>query len=90
MSRPRIYDDLMNAPRETVGHSAFLLLDRGQDMTPAVHTLAAAIHLILIAEHHKVPVQDVFTAAKNLMTNHDDRLGTDFEAIRTYLKEEGR
>ena len=90
MSRPRIYDDLMNAPRETVGTSAFHLLHLGQDMTPAVHVLAAAAHLVLIAEHHAVPVQDVFTAAKNLMNNHDDRLGTDFEAIRTFLREEGR
>jgi hypothetical protein len=86
----RVYDSLINASRVGTAQASFLALDALQNFyrTPGVQIAGAAALFILLCERFGVSVQDAFTATKNLMNYHDDRLGTEFEAIRMYLEEE--
>lgn len=49
----------------------------------AIAGLAAAF--LLITERYKVTAQDAFLATSNMMSHHDDRGRSEFEAVRSYL-----
>ena len=87
-----VYEQLINAPRVGTATATFHLIDTIQRFheNRGLQVGASAILFILLCEHLKVDQQDVFTAAKNLLNSHDDALGTEFEAIREYLKHEVR
>lgn len=88
--RDYIRESIVNAPRQTTALAAFHLLDTLQAWHEhrGVQINAAVILAVLLCEHLKVDLQDALTAAKNLINTHDDRLATEFEAIRWYLREE--
>lgn len=88
--RDYIHESIVNAPRETTALATFHLLDTLQAWHEhrGVQINAAVILAVLLCEHLKVDLQDALTAAKNLINTHDDRLATEFEAIRWYLREE--
>jgi len=87
-----VYEQLINAPRVGTATATFHLIDTIQAFhrNRGLQIGAAAILFILLCEHLKVSEQDAFTAAKNLLNSHDDALGTEFEAIRAYLRNEVR
>lgn len=88
--RDYIRESIVNAPRQTTALATFHLLDTLQAWHEhrGVQINAAVILAVLLCEHLKVDLQDALTAAKNLINTHDDRLATEFEAIRWYLREE--
>ena len=90
MRKDVIYDQLINAPRETTALATFHLLDTLQNWehNRGVQINAAILLAVLMCEHLKVDIQEVMTTAKNLLNTHDDKLTTEFEAIRWYLREE--
>ncbi|MET3601146.1 hypothetical protein [Martelella mangrovi] len=88
--RANVYEALINADRVKTATATFHCIDALQRFHEdrGVQTNAAAILFILLCERFQLNQQDVFTVAKNLLNTHDDRLGTEFEAIRMYLREE--
>ena len=85
-----VYESLINAPRGTTALATFHLVDTLQAWAEqrGVQINAAVLLAVLLCDHLKVDLQDTITAAKNLLTTHDDKLATEFEAIRWYLREE--
>lgn len=81
-----IYERLINVPRVDTAAATFHILSNGQSFNAPVQLTSAAIYFLLLCEHYKMPAQDVFTIAKNLMNTHDGVLATEFEAIRLYLQ----
>jgi len=90
MPKNVVYEQIINAPRETTALATFHLIDTLQQWhhNRGVQINAAIILAVLMCEHLKVDLQDAITAAKNLLNTHDDKLATEFEAIRWYLREE--
>lgn len=86
----KVHDQLTNAPRETTALATFHLLDtlQGWAHNRGVQINAAILLAVLMCEHLKVDIQDAMTTAKNLLNSHEDKLATEFEAIRWYLREE--
>ncbi|HWL80080.1 MAG TPA: hypothetical protein VNR89_03945 [Roseomonas sp.] len=90
---PGIYDKLVNAPRDTSAAATVLLIDRLQDFIeehPGVQVVAASALFLMLCERFGVSAQDAFTAAKNLMNEHDGTLSHEFKAVRAYLANEVR
>lgn len=55
-------------------------------MRPSEEVVAAlACAFLLVADKYKVPAQDAFTAASNMMRFHDDKGRSHFEGLRFYL-----
>ncbi|WP_043879586.1 hypothetical protein [Azorhizobium caulinodans] len=90
MARNAVYDQLVNAPREQTALATFHLLDALQAFhwSRGLQINAAVLLCALLCDHLKVDLQDAMTAAKNLLRTHEDKLATEFEAIRWYLREE--
>lgn len=90
MRKDVIYDQLTNAPRQETALATFHLLDTLQMFhhNRGLQINAAILLAVLMCEHLGVSVQDAMTTAKNLLNTHDDKLATEFEAIRWYLREE--
>jgi len=90
MRKDVVYDQLINAPRQETALATFHLLDRlqGYAHNRGVQINAAILLAVLMCDHLKVDMQDAMTTAKNLLTSHDEKLATEFEAIRWYLREE--
>jgi hypothetical protein len=92
VNRNYIHEQIVNAPRVETALATFHLLDTLQafEHNRGVQINAAVLLAALMCDHLKVDLQDAMTAAKNLLNSHDDRLATEFEAIRWFLKEEIR
>ena len=90
MRKDVVYEQLINAPREQTALATFHLLDTLQAFhhNRGLQINAAILLGVLMCEHLGVDVQDAMTTAKNLLRTHDDKLATEFEAIRWYLREE--
>lgn len=88
----RIHQQLTNADRVGTATATFHCIDalQGFHRDPGVQINAAVILFVLLCERFGIEPQDAFVTGKNLLNNHDDRLGREFEAIRMYLKEEVR
>jgi len=92
MRKDVVYEQLINADRTTTALATFHLLDTLQKFQEnrGVQINAAVLIAVLMCEHLGVSIQEAMTTAKNLLTTHDDKLATEFEAIRWYLREEVR
>ena len=90
MRRDVVYEQLINADRTQTALATFHLLHTLQnfDHDRGLQINAAILIGVLMCEHLGVDIQDAMTTAKNLMNTHDDKLATEFEAIRWYLREE--
>ena len=90
MRKDVVYEQLINAPRQETALATFHLLHtlQGFDHNRGLQINAAILLAVLMCEHLGVEVQDAMTTAKNLLRTHDDKLATEFEAIRWYLREE--
>ena len=88
--RNPVYESLINAPRGETALATFSLLSTLQDHAHnrGIQVNAAILLAVLVCERFGVSIQDAMTTAKNLLNSHDDRMGTEFEAIRWYLREE--
>ena len=81
-------DVMNNAPVRKVANAAMTCLDALQvKYTPEVQAMGAAVVLLALAEHYKIPAQDIFTATKNLI-NAGDEQRSEFRAVKFYLREE--
>jgi hypothetical protein len=87
-----VYEQLINAPRVQTALATFQLLDTLQAFheNRGLQINASILLAVLMCEHLNVDFGDAVTAAKNLLNTHDDKLATEFEAIRWYLREEVR
>ena len=87
-----VYEKMVNAERSEVAKVAFLQIDRLQEFYahPGLQVSGVAAVFILLCERFGVSPEDAFRAATNLMDEHDGRLGTEFAAIRQFLKNEVR
>lgn len=88
----RLFDrDRFNmASRPAVAHTAVNALDRIQGAPKEHQVLGLACAFLLLAASIKMPAQEVFTAAKNLMYDpiHNTRMGHQFAGIKQYLEED--
>lgn len=80
---------MVNAPRQATAEATLAALSEVANRTseggqPLALVAAAVIYL----EEKGIDLQDALTAAKNLMYSHDSHLGTDFEAIRLFVRNE--
>lgn len=83
------YDALVNADRAKVTNKMVSLFDRLQlKRDKESNLLALACAFILLAEAMKVPAQDAFQAAKNLMYDplRHEGIGHGFAAMQEHLK----
>ena len=80
--------DAMNmADPKEVANSAMTVVDRLQDFNPAVQAMGAAAAFLSLAEHLKIPAQDLFTSTKNLINGVDGKR-VEFRAIDAYMEGE--
>lgn len=80
--------DRMNlASKKDVGQACVTIFDRIQDWGREKQLLALACAFMLMAETAKVPPQDVFTAASNLMYDPmtSTGRGLQFQAMKFHL-----
>jgi len=92
MRKDVVREQLINAPRQETALATFHLLDTLQAFAynRGLQINAAILLAVLMCDHLGIEMQDAMTTAKNLLTTHDDKLATEFEAIRWYLREEVR
>lgn len=90
MPRNPVHDQLVNCDRQETAIATFHLLDTLQAFhhNRGIQINAAILLAALLCDHLKVDLQDAMTAGKNLLNSHDDKLATEFEAIRWYMREE--
>lgn len=85
-------DRLMNADRGVVASLTVRLFSAIEDFRKERQLLALACAFVLLCDACRIPAQDVFTAAKNLMANPiaaeaDARpMGPQFEAMSYHLR----
>ncbi len=84
------YDRLVNADRTTVARTTVELFDRVQHREKEAQLLGLACAFILMAESLRVPAQDAFTAAANLMADKVNPSGREarFDAMKFHLETE--
>jgi hypothetical protein len=80
-------DKINNADSEKVAKATFTILDRIQHFPAHEQVLASAALFLVMAEHHKVQPQDVFTVTKNLMFEKT-RMKAEFAALLDYVRYE--
>ena len=83
-------DKMVNADRTTVARTCVELFDRIQDKAKEAQLLGLACAFILMAETLKVPAQDAFSAATNLMLDKMNPTGREarFDAMKFHLETE--
>lgn len=79
-------DQLNNADAAHVGRAGFAILDRLQNAPQHIQAIAAAAVFLTIADHIKVPAQDLFNVTKNMLNEED--CNEHFAALRDYVKYE--
>lgn len=79
-------DQLNSADAAAVGRTAIAILDRLQNTPAHIQATAAAAVFLTIAEHIKVPAQDLFVVTKNMMNDEDSM--AEFNALRDYVRYE--
>jgi hypothetical protein len=78
--------DLFNSlSTKSAAQSTIAVLDRVQLLRPEEQIAGLAAAFLLISDRYKVPAQDAFLAASNMMRHHDDRGRSEFDAVRSYL-----
>jgi len=81
--------DLMNnADAEHTARAGIDILDRMQNHPQHIQPLALCAAFLTLANHYRVPAQDLFTATKNMMTEEENI--AEFNALRDYVKYEIR
>ncbi len=84
-----LYSRMINAPRQETAErsppSHHGSAEHARAEAQPVAILAAAV---LFIEGKGLDLQDTMTVVKNLINSHDTHLGTDFEAIRLYVRNE--
>jgi hypothetical protein len=84
-----LYQRMVNAPRqETAGAALHIITAAQNNASPAAQVPAVCAAFLLLCEGKGIDPQDAFTITKNLINGHDTHLGTDFEAIRLYVRNE--
>ena len=79
-------DLLNNADAETVARAGIDILDRMQNHPQHIQPLALAAAFITLADHLRVPAQDLFTVTTNMMTEEENI--AEFKAVKDYIKYE--
>lgn len=90
MARNAVYERMVNASSRKAAECSLLILDKCQDYIESdnsVQVLASAAVFLLLCERFGVSAQDAFTAAKNMLADHDGR-ASDFRAVRDYVRNE--
>jgi hypothetical protein len=80
--------DLINSaePRR-VAQAGMTVVDQLQVFQPHEQLMGVCALFLILAEHWRIPAQDVFTATKNLM-NSEDGMHPTFRAMREYVSKE--
>ena len=81
-------DLLNNADPVAVRTATVSIFDRVQSQQPHVQLMSLCAAFLILAEHWRIPAQDVFTVTKNLMNDADGRHVVEFNAMRQYVKDE--
>jgi hypothetical protein len=82
-------DQLNNVNQDAVGAAVVRIVDRVQQLPPAVQVAALAVTSVLLAENLDINHQDAMTVARNVMTDQATGLRThQFRGMARYLREE--
>ena len=79
-------DQLNNADAEQVARGGISILDRMQNCPQHIQPLALCAAFLTLADHLRVPPQDLFTVTKNMMAEEQNI--AEFKAVRDYIKYE--
>lgn len=84
---PKINRDLINnASADHVSRAGIDILDRMQNHPQHIQPVALAAAFLTIADHLRVPPQDLFTVTRNMMAEEENI--AEFKALRDYVKYE--
>ncbi|NPU64619.1 hypothetical protein HL667_06380 [Bradyrhizobium sp. 83012] len=79
-------DQLNNADAERVASSCIGLLDRLQNYPAHIQPLTLACTFLVLSAHLRVPAQDLFNLARNMMAEEENI--AEFKAVTDYIKYE--
>jgi hypothetical protein len=79
-------DQLNNADANNVALASINILDRMQNFQQHIQPLALCAAFLSLAEHLRVPAQELFTVTTNMMTEEENI--AEFKALRDYIKYE--
>lgn len=79
-------DQLNNASADRVSRAGIEILDRMQNHPAHIQPLALCAAFLTLADHYRVPPQDLFTATRNMMAEEENI--AEFKALRDYIRYE--
>lgn len=79
-------DQLNNADAERTARASIDILDRMQLHPQHIQPLALCAAFLSLAEHLRVPAQELFTVTTNMMAEEENI--AEFKALRDYIKYE--
>lgn len=80
----RLRDQINHADRQRASQAAFGTINAVQDELQGEQMAALACAFILLCRRFNARPQDVFSAADNLMRDHDQKMRPEFQAVRDY------
>ncbi len=87
--RPFSRDKMLNTNRFQVAYAAMGTIDGVQSFDKEVQPLGMAVAFIMMCEVYGVSVNDVFTAANNIIVHTEAKdVSPEIRAVRQYIKEE--
>ncbi len=84
----KLRDEINNADRQRTSQATFGTINAVQDELQGEQMAALACAFILLCRRFGSRPQDVFSAAENLMRDHDQKMRPEFQAVRDYLSQE--
>lgn len=82
----RLDRDLLHSlPTKAAAQATIKVLDALQFKSPEEQIAGLAAAFLLVSERYRMPAQDAFNVASNMMNHHNDRGRSEFEAVRSYL-----
>jgi hypothetical protein len=64
------------------------VIDALQDQPAEVQPIAAAVVFLLLAEHYRMPAQDLFAVTHRIMRDPEGGRHPEFRAVAAYIKNE--
>lgn len=79
-----------NAPAKDAARVAIDVIDRLQNYQPHLQMHGLLIAFLAVADHWGMPIQEAFTATKNMLADPIDGDRPEFRAVKRYVAEELR
>jgi hypothetical protein len=79
-------DQLNNADAEKTARACIDILDRMQNHPQHIQPIALCATFLTLADHLRVPAQELFTVATNMMAEEENI--AEFKAVKDYIRYE--